>query len=112
MLERAYARNDGRGLVGCDRQNAQRAVPSGCECRCLFRFSDRASRAAMTKYFIVTALGTVALFGQSQGSSSLQGFVRDSQGQPVGAATVQLKISGETFTALTDAQGTYRFGPL
>jgi tetratricopeptide (TPR) repeat protein len=63
----------------------------------------------MTKYFIVTALATVALFGQSQGSSSLHGFVRDPQGKPVAGARVELKADARTLTALTDSQGGYRF---
>ena len=58
----------------------------------------------------VAAFVAVALFAQE--NSSLQVFVRDSQGKPVGVATVQLKIADQTFTALTDAQGNYRFGPL
>ncbi|HWY47638.1 MAG TPA: carboxypeptidase regulatory-like domain-containing protein [Bryobacteraceae bacterium] len=69
----------------------------------------------MMKGFTVAAwvapLATLALFAQNE-NSSLQGFVRDSQGKPVAAATVQLKIAGQTFTASTDAQGNYRFGPL
>jgi len=69
----------------------------------------------MMKSFTVAAwvapLATLALFAQYE-NSSLQGFVRDSQDKPVAAATVQLKIAGQTFTALTDAQGNYRFGPL
>jgi tetratricopeptide (TPR) repeat protein len=66
----------------------------------------------MMRCFSVAALAAVALFGQSEDSSALQGFVRDSQGKPVAAATVQLKTSGQTLTAVTDAQGLYRFQAL
>jgi tetratricopeptide (TPR) repeat protein len=59
----------------------------------------------------VAPLAALALFAQNE-NPSLQGFVHDSQGKPVAAATVQLKIAGQTFTALTDARGNYRFGPL
>jgi tetratricopeptide (TPR) repeat protein len=59
----------------------------------------------------VAAFVAVALFGQNE-NASLQGFVRDSQGKPVGAATVQLKTGGQTFTALTDAQGSFHFPSL
>lgn len=65
----------------------------------------------MMKCFTVAAFAAVAVFGQNQ-NSSLQGFVRDSQGKPVAAATVQLKTGGQTFTALTDSQGTYLFREL
>jgi tetratricopeptide (TPR) repeat protein len=58
------------------------------------------------------ALVAIALFGQAESSSDLQGSVRDSQGQPVAAATVQLKTSGQTLTARTDSQGSYRFREL
>jgi len=59
----------------------------------------------------VAPLAALALFAQNE-NCSLQGFVRDSQDKPVAAATVQLKIAGQTFTTLTDAQGNYRFGAL
>ena len=49
------------------------------------------------------------LFGQDVSSSVLQGLVRDSHGQAVAAATVQLKTTGQTLTALTDSHGSYRF---
>jgi tetratricopeptide (TPR) repeat protein len=69
----------------------------------------------MMKCFTVAAwvatFVAVALFAQNE-NSSIQGFVRDSQGKPVGAATVQLKTGRQTFTALTDSQGTYRFREL
>ena len=65
----------------------------------------------MMKCFTVAVLLAVALFGQNE-TSSLHGFVHDSQGKPVAAATVQLKIAGQTFTTLTDTQGNYRFGAL
>ena len=65
----------------------------------------------MMKRFTVGALLAVALLGQNE-KSSVEGFVRDSQGKPIGAATVQLKIASQTFTALTDAQGHYNFEPL
>ena len=65
----------------------------------------------MMNCIVVAVLAAGALFGQNQ-NSSLQGFVRDSQRRPVSAATVQLKIDAQTFTALTDAQGHYRFGTL
>jgi tetratricopeptide (TPR) repeat protein len=51
------------------------------------------------------------LLGQSE-NAALQGFVRDSQGQPVAAAAVQLKTGGQTLTTTTDAQGSYRFQAL
>jgi tetratricopeptide (TPR) repeat protein len=65
----------------------------------------------MMKRFTVGALLAVALLGQNE-KSSVEGFVRDSQGKPIGAATVQLKIAAQTFTALTDAHGHYNFEPL
>ena len=66
----------------------------------------------MIKYFPVAALAAVALFGQSENSSTLQGFVRDSQGAPVAAATVQIKINGQTVTAVTNSSGNYTFRDL
>jgi tetratricopeptide (TPR) repeat protein len=66
----------------------------------------------MIKCMSVAALAAVAMFGQSEDSSTLLGFVRDSQGKPVSAVTVQLKTSGQTLTALTDAQGSYLFQAL
>jgi tetratricopeptide (TPR) repeat protein len=65
----------------------------------------------MMKCFTVAALLACALFAQNE-NSSMQGVVRNSQGKPVSTASVQLKIADQTFTALTDAQGNYRFGPL
>jgi tetratricopeptide (TPR) repeat protein len=68
----------------------------------------------MTKCLTITAACALAaaLFGQSESSAVLQGFVRDSKGNPVAAATVQLKTTGPTLTALTDAGGGYSFGSL
>ena len=66
----------------------------------------------MIKYFPVAALAAVALFGQSENSSTLQGFVRDSQGKPVAAATVQIKTSGQTLTAVTNSSGNFTFREL
>jgi tetratricopeptide (TPR) repeat protein len=53
--------------------------------------------------------GAFALFGQDDSSSVLQGTVRDSEGQPVAGATVQLKTGSQAFSALSDSEGSYRF---
>jgi protocatechuate 3,4-dioxygenase beta subunit len=47
----------------------------------------------------------------AQDAGTLEGSVRDSQGHPLAAATVylQLKSTGQTLTAHTDAAGAYRF---
>jgi tetratricopeptide (TPR) repeat protein len=47
-------------------------------------------------------------------SASLQGFVRDSQDQPVAGAKVYLQgtIGTNTLTGTTDSEGKYRFAPL
>jgi tetratricopeptide (TPR) repeat protein len=70
--------------------------------------------SAMTRFMAVftlmCALAAIALFGQSE--SSLQGFVRDSQGKPVLAATVQLKVDDRILAAQTDPQGAYSFREL
>jgi tetratricopeptide (TPR) repeat protein len=68
----------------------------------------------MTKYLTISAACALAaaVFGQSENSSALQGFVRDSQGRAVAAATVELKATGQTLTILTDAEGSYHFGAL
>jgi hypothetical protein len=66
----------------------------------------------MMKRFTVAALVASALFAQSQNNSALQGLVHNPQGQPVAAATVQLKSDGRAFTALTDAQGSFHFPAL
>ena len=66
----------------------------------------------MMKRFTVAALVASALFAQSQDNSALQGLVHNPQGQPVAAATVQLKSDGRAFTALTDAQGSFYFPSL
>src|ERR1700693_1381203 len=83
VLERAHAGNDGCGLVGGYWQDAQRPVPPRCECRGLFRSGNRPYGAAMMKCFTVAAwvaaFVAVALFAQE--NSSLQVFVRDSQGK-------------------------------
>jgi tetratricopeptide (TPR) repeat protein len=54
----------------------------------------------------------IALLGQDQDRSALQGSVRDSQGKPVSGATVKLSTAGQTFDTLSDSQGHYRFGAL
>src|SRR5579872_670675 len=46
------------------------------------------------------------------GSASLQGHIQDSRGQAISAATIVLRSSTQTLTALTDAEGTYRFSEL
>jgi tetratricopeptide (TPR) repeat protein len=47
----------------------------------------------------------------AQDSGALEGFVRDSRGRPLDAATVYLRIkaTGQTLTAHTDPAGSYRF---
>ncbi len=45
-------------------------------------------------------------------ASDLQGLVRDSQGQPVANVRVQLRTGSQTFTAVTDSTGSYRFRDL
>jgi tetratricopeptide (TPR) repeat protein len=66
----------------------------------------------MMKRFTVAALVASALFAQSQNNSALEGLVHNPQGQPIAAATVQLKSDGRAFTALTDAQGSFHFPSL
>ena len=66
----------------------------------------------MMRLPLAFALAAIALFAQGESSSALQGSVRDSQGKPVAAATVQLKDTGPTLTALTDSQGNYHFPSL
>src|SRR5437867_2927602 len=67
---------------------------------------------------VMIALGApLMVHGRSQGfadSATLQGSVRDSRGHPVATATVYLHAKGgvETLTALTDAEGIYRFSVL
>lgn len=63
----------------------------------------------MMKCFAIAVLSAVALLGQSEGSSAVEGSVRDSQSKPVAAATVVLKSSAQTLAAITDAQGRYHF---
>ena len=46
------------------------------------------------------------------GSSSLSGVIRDSHGQPVANAEVQLKSESQTLTAKTDSDGHYSFPAL
>ena len=48
------------------------------------------------------------------GSASLQGYIRDSRGQAISAATVSLRSSTgtQTLTVRTDADGAYRFSGL
>lgn len=69
---------------------------------------------AMNRFARITAcaLTAVVLLGQSDRSAALQGSVRDSQGKPVPAATVQIKTNGQTLTAQTDSQGIYYFRAL
>ncbi len=68
----------------------------------------------MMKHFTVAVVCALAaaLYGQNEGLAALQGFVRDSQGKPVAAVTVQLTATGKTLTTVTNAQGSYRFGGL
>ncbi len=65
----------------------------------------------LTRFTLAFTLASSALFGQSD-NSVLQGSVRDSQGKPVAAATVQLRATGQTLTAVTDVRGNYRFREL
>ncbi len=60
-------------------------------------------------------LAAAALFGQSPNpEASVQGVVRDSQGKAVAGATVQLQVksTGRTLAAETDAHGVYRVAAL
>lgn len=59
----------------------------------------------MKCFLLACALTAVPLAAQNQ----LLGSVRDSQGKPVAAATVQLKNDGQTLTAMTDSAGAYHF---
>ena len=56
---------------------------------------------------VLSALVSFALLAQS--GISVEGTVRDSHGQPVSNAAVQLKTERQTFTANTGADGHYRF---
>ncbi len=62
--------------------------------------------------FILFAFHPLSL--QSQESALLHGTIRDSQGKPVAAATVQLhaKDAAQTYTVHTDSQGNYSFATL
>ena len=59
--------------------------------------------------FVLLAFHALAL--QFQGSASLRGTIRDSQGTPVSDATVELRLKDATqsHTVHTDAQGNYSF---
>jgi tetratricopeptide (TPR) repeat protein len=61
--------------------------------------------------FLVHGQSVQEQFDDPAGSASLQGWVRDSRGHPVGAVTVYLqgKAGAETLTARTDSEGAYRF---
>ncbi|MGC9950142.1 MAG: tetratricopeptide repeat protein [Bryobacteraceae bacterium] len=56
----------------------------------------------------------VAMAAGAQDAGTIEGYVRDSHGRPVAVATVhlQIKTTGETLTAHTDASGAYRFTAL
>ena len=53
-------------------------------------------------------------YNDHAGSASLQGYIRDSRGQAISAATVSLRSSTgtQTLTIRTDADGAYRFSGL
>ncbi|MGA9963967.1 MAG: carboxypeptidase regulatory-like domain-containing protein, partial [Terriglobales bacterium] len=61
--------------------------------------------------FLVQGQSVQEQFDDHAGSAILQGWVRDSHGRPVPAATVYLqgKAGAETLTARTDSEGAYRF---
>ena len=46
------------------------------------------------------------------GSSALQGLVRDAEGRPIAAASVQLTAGGRSLSLITDPEGKYRFTSL
>src|SRR5579885_372703 len=66
----------------------------------------------MTFRSFVFILAAVALLGEDQSASVVQGVVRNSQGQPVAAVQVQLTTSAGILSAVTDSDGTYRFRAL
>ena len=66
----------------------------------------------MIKSVTVATLAAVAMFGQSENSSAVQGFVRDAQGKPVAGASVQVTTNNQTLSAFSDAQGSYTFREL
>jgi tetratricopeptide (TPR) repeat protein len=61
--------------------------------------------------FVVHGQSVHGQFDEQAGSAILQGWVRDSRGDPVAAVTVYLqgKAGAETLTTLTDSEGAYRF---
>ncbi len=74
-------------------------------------------RIAACVLVVIAFLVPFGLHGQSQPpeeSATLHGFVRDSRGRPLPAATVCLHIGSgaETLSAQTDSDGSYRFAAL
>jgi hypothetical protein len=60
----------------------------------------------------VLVLLPLTLMSQGDGSSVLQGFVRDSRDTPVSDVRIQLKSGIQTVSAVTDSEGRYRFQAL
>ncbi len=83
---------------------------------------NRGARFATWMLGVVALLAPFVIQGQSVqvqsrdsvDSATLQGSVRDSQGRPVAAASVYLRVEGGTqpLTAHTDSAGTFRFSDL